>query len=127
MVESLRGVVKFGTARSLDSLLQPTAGKTGTTENYIDAWFVGFTPDITAAVWMGGPESYEKSLGDKETGSKVIPAFRHVVENWYKGFEPSYFSEESKEYMESLVKPPSFDKEMESLKDGDPDTEAPHE
>lgn len=125
MVEALRGVVKFGTARSLDSLSQPSACKTGTTERYIDTWLICFTPHITLGAWMGGPEDYTKSLGDRETGARMSPVVRHVLENWYKGYEPVLFPEESEEYMQSLVKPSSFQKEMESIKNSDPDVEAP--
>lgn len=128
MVDALRGVVKFGTARSLDSLKQPSAGKTGTTENYIDAWFMGFTPHITFGAWIGGPENYTKPLGDRETGAKTaLPAVKYALENWYKDYEPTFFQEESEEYMKSLVSPKSFQKEMESLKGADPDVEAPQE
>ena len=51
----MRSVVTEGTARSLESLgiTYPVAGKTGTTNDYRDAWFVGFTPDILALVWVG--------------------------------------------------------------------------
>lgn len=125
MVEALRGVVKFGTARSLDSLKQPSACKTGTTERYVDAWLICFTPHITLGTWMGGPEDYTKSLGDRVTGARTAPAIRHVLENWYSDYEPTPFQEESEEYMKSLINPKSFQKEMESLKDSDPDVEAP--
>jgi membrane peptidoglycan carboxypeptidase len=52
----LKGVLKHGTAAgTLSSMARPAAGKTGTTDNKYDAWFVGFTPQYTAAVWMGDP------------------------------------------------------------------------
>ena len=52
----LEGVLRNGTAsRTLGSFPRPAAGKTGTTDNNDDAWFVGFTPQYTAAVWMGNP------------------------------------------------------------------------
>lgn len=128
MVEALRGVVKFGTARSLDALTQPSAGKTGTTENYIDAWFIGFTPHITYGAWVGGPEDYTKPLGDKATGgSTALPIVKYVLENWYRDSQPVEFLEISEEYMKSLVQPKDFQTEMESLKNSDPDVEAPQE
>ncbi len=52
MVEMLKQVVKFGTGRG-SNIGRPSAGKTGTTDGYRDAWFVGFTPDIVTAVWVG--------------------------------------------------------------------------
>jgi penicillin-binding protein 1A len=51
----LQDVVKYGTGRSA-SIGRPQAGKTGTTDNYADAWFVGYTPDLSAAVWVGHTE-----------------------------------------------------------------------
>ncbi len=52
MVEMLKQVVKFGTGAA-SGIGRPSAGKTGTTDSYRDAWFVGFTPDIVTAVWVG--------------------------------------------------------------------------
>ena len=52
----LQGVVRYGTGRAASIPGWQVAGKTGTTENYGDAWFVGFTPDIVAAVWVGYPD-----------------------------------------------------------------------
>jgi penicillin-binding protein 1A len=52
----LEGVVAYGTGRAAALPDRPVAGKTGTTENYGDAWFVGFTPDIVTAVWVGYPD-----------------------------------------------------------------------
>ena len=51
----LRGVVQYGTGTAAQLPGDEVAGKTGTTENYGDAWFVGFTPDIVTAVWVGYP------------------------------------------------------------------------
>ena len=51
----LQGVVRFGTGRAAQISGREVAGKTGTTENYGDAWFVGFTPQIVTAVWVGYP------------------------------------------------------------------------
>lgn len=69
MVQALRGVVDHGTGWRAKALGRPVAGKTGTTNNYIDAWFIGFTPDLLAGVWVGLDEY--KSLGEMETGSKA--------------------------------------------------------
>jgi penicillin-binding protein 1A len=55
-IEMMKGVLKNGTAsNTLGSMQHPAAGKTGTTDKSVDAWFVGFTPQFTAAVWMGNP------------------------------------------------------------------------
>ncbi len=66
MVSLLQGVVLHGTAAAARKLNHPLAGKTGTTNDYTDAWFVGFSPSLTAGVWMGYDE--KKSLGENETG-----------------------------------------------------------
>jgi len=63
-ISLLKDVVKFGTASgTLSGFPRPIAGKTGTTDNNVDAWFVGFTPQYTAAVWMGNPDGEEPMVG----------------------------------------------------------------
>ena len=69
MTSMLRDVVLHGTASAANRLRYPVAGKTGTTNNFTDAWFVGFSPSITCGVWVGFDE--KKTLGDKETGSRA--------------------------------------------------------
>ncbi|MDR1727618.1 MAG: PBP1A family penicillin-binding protein [Acidobacteriota bacterium] len=69
MLDLLQGVVQNGTAAGAKSLARPLGGKTGTTNNFTDAWFVGFTPSLTAAVWVGYDE--EKTLGDRQSGGAV--------------------------------------------------------
>src|SRR4029079_4784218 len=66
MTGLLQGVVQHGTAMAALQLHHPLGGKTGTTNDYTDAWFVGFSPSITCSVWAGFDE--KRSLGDKETG-----------------------------------------------------------
>ncbi|MBN2372760.1 PBP1A family penicillin-binding protein [bacterium] len=81
MTQALRGVIDHGTGWKAKALARPLAGKTGTTNNYIDAWFIGFSPDIVAGVWIGFDEY--KSLGDMETGSKAASP---VWVNFMKGY-----------------------------------------
>ena len=70
MVSLMRGVVQRGTAqRARRELAWPVGGKTGTMDEYTDAWFVGFDPDITVGVWVGYDE--KRTLGDKEEGARV--------------------------------------------------------
>jgi penicillin-binding protein 1A len=69
MTSMLEGVVEHGTAVAATKLKLPLAGKTGTTNDFTDAWFVGFSPSITAGVWVGYDE--KKSLGAKETGARA--------------------------------------------------------
>jgi penicillin-binding protein 1A len=67
MTSLLRGVVERGTAVRARSLKRPIAGKTGTTNDFTDAWFVGFEPPLCAGVWVGFDEKKD-SLGKDETG-----------------------------------------------------------
>ena len=69
MVSLLEGVVKMGTATAALTLKHPVAGKTGTTNDFTDAWFVGFSPSITCGVWLGFDE--KKTLGPKESGGEA--------------------------------------------------------
>ncbi|MGB9498067.1 MAG: penicillin-binding protein 1A [Dissulfuribacterales bacterium] len=69
MLHLLRGVIQDGTGRNARALGIPAGGKTGTTDNCRDAWFIGFTPEVVTAVWVGRKD--KKSLGEKETGGRV--------------------------------------------------------
>ena len=79
----LQGVVGRGTARSIASLSPYVAGKTGTTENFVDGWFIGFTNDVTVAVWVGydNGNGKRRSLGPNEDGARVaLPIFEPIIE-----------------------------------------------
>jgi len=65
----MRAVVEEGTAQSLKQLRRPIAGKTGTTQNYKDAWFAGFSAEMVAVAWVGFDDG--KSLGRGETGGRA--------------------------------------------------------
>jgi len=81
MTNLLRGVVLRGTAAKAASLDWPLAGKTGTTNDYTDAWFVGFDPDITVGVWVG--YDLKKSLGPRETGTQAaLPIWMDFMKAW---------------------------------------------
>ena len=68
MTGMLQEVVRHGTGYAATKLNHPLAGKTGTTNDFTDAWFVGFSPSITCGVWVGFDEKI-RSLGNKETGA----------------------------------------------------------
>jgi membrane carboxypeptidase/penicillin-binding protein len=70
MTSLLRGVAERGTAARVRRLKRPIAGKTGTTNDFTDAWFIGFEPSLAAAVWVGFDEKKD-SLGRGETGSEA--------------------------------------------------------
>jgi membrane carboxypeptidase/penicillin-binding protein len=78
----LQGVVLRGTANSMRQLGAYVAGKTGTSEDENDAWFVGFTNDVTVAVWVGYDNAKgRRTLGANQTGGHVaVPIFRQIVE-----------------------------------------------
>jgi len=65
----LKEVVQSGTGWRVKALNRPVAGKTGTTNNLYDAWFIGYTPRCVTGVWVGFDQ--EQSLGEKETGSRA--------------------------------------------------------
>ena len=67
MVSLLEGVVQRGTAAKANDLEWPLAGKTGTVDDYTDAWFIGFDPNLTVGVWVGFNE--KKPIGRNETGA----------------------------------------------------------
>ncbi len=69
MTSMLEGVVQRGTARVVQGLEKPVAGKTGTTNDYRDAWFVGFTPDLVAGLYIGYDQP--KPLGRGGTGGQL--------------------------------------------------------
>lgn len=69
MTHLLQDVVQRGTGWRAKSLGRPVAGKTGTTDHFQDAWFIGYTPDLITGVWVGFDE--EKSLGENETGARA--------------------------------------------------------
>ena len=89
MVAMLEEVVQFGTAIRAKELARPAAGKTGTTNDFTDAWFMGFTPSLTAGVWVGFDDR-QVSLGKKETGSKAaLPIWLQFMKAAMEG-KPAY-------------------------------------
>ena len=80
MVTILSGAVERGTAKKLRSLNVPLAGKTGTTNDNYDAWFIGFSSNLVVGVYIGFDNP--RTLGKFETGSKAaLPIFKNFIEN----------------------------------------------
>jgi penicillin-binding protein 1A len=90
IVSILQGVVERGTAHVIASLGRPLAGKTGTTNDSNDTWFVGFSPDLTVGVFVGYDQP--SSLGKHETGGSVAaPIFRDFMGAALKDTPPTPF------------------------------------
>lgn len=90
MISLLEGVVERGTAWRARSLKKPIAGKTGTTNDSFDTWFVGFSPDYVVGVWVGFDQP--KSLGKHETGSSVtVPIFIDIMRATQENTAPRPF------------------------------------
>jgi penicillin-binding protein 1A len=92
----LQGVLQRGTARALAPLAPYAAGKTGTTEDENDAWFVGFTNEVTIAVWVGYDNAGDahRTLGEGATGAAVAaPIFQSILEAaWGQGMSKTPLS-----------------------------------
>ena len=90
MVSILEGVIDRGTGKQMNNIKIPLAGKTGTTNNNLDAWFIGFTPDLVIGVYVGFDEP--RTLGKSETGAKAaLPIFQDIVQNLPKKGMSSFF------------------------------------
>jgi penicillin-binding protein 1A len=90
MTSMLREVVLHGTGIAASKLPFPAAGKTGTTNDFTDAWFVGFSPTMTCGVWVGYDE--KKSLGAKETGARAaLPIWMNFMSAAMTGKDAGQF------------------------------------
>jgi len=86
----LEGVTQSGTGRTARSLNRPVASKTGTTDDYSDAWFIGYTPELAAGVWVGYDDG--QSIGPGETGARAAgPIFVALLKGVLGNHAPSYF------------------------------------
>jgi penicillin-binding protein 1A len=85
MTAMLEEVVQFGTGVRAKELARPSAGKTGTTNDFTDAWYIGFTPSLTAGVWVGNDDK-RISLGKKETGARAaLPIWLQFMKEAMQG------------------------------------------
>jgi penicillin-binding protein 1A len=95
MTSMLQGVVNGGTPtdsiRNVAGYTKKGAGKTGTTSNWTDAWFCGFTPDIAAVVWFGYDRPF-MSLGKHQAGAALAaPVWGHYMREAYNGMKDPEF------------------------------------
>jgi penicillin-binding protein 1A len=108
MTDMLKTTVQTGTlsyARQLvDDFKMPTAGKTGTTQNWADAWTVGFTPYYTTAIWLGFDQGGGNSLGTNQTGAVTTgPVWARYMEAIHEGLEPRKFDKPATGLTETTV------------------------
>jgi penicillin-binding protein 1A len=90
MANMMKGVVENGTAQRVKVLGKPVAGKTGTTNDQMDAWFIGYTPEWVAGVWVGF--DVKRTIGKFETGGKAAaPIFVHFMKRFLKDSPPLDF------------------------------------
>jgi penicillin-binding protein 1A len=86
MTDLLMAVIQEGTGWRIKRLKRPAAGKTGTTNNLVDAWFVGYTPEFVTGVWVGNDD--RKMMGKGETGSRAAsPIWLYFMSEALKGRE----------------------------------------
>lgn len=86
----LRSVINYGTAQTVKALDRPAAGKTGTTNDFKDAWFIGYTPQMITGVWVGFDG--DRPIGRNETGSRAAaPIWIEYMKAALKDMEPEPF------------------------------------
>jgi penicillin-binding protein 1A len=91
MTSILQSVVEEGTGRKVSALHYPCAGKTGTTNEFRDAWFIGYTPDLIAGVWIGFDD--RRPLGRGETGAQAAsPIWLYFMQRVVEGTPMRFFS-----------------------------------
>ena len=90
MTSMLRGTIERGTGAAARALGRPAAAKTGTTNDYSNAWFIGYTPQLATGVWVGYDRP--RSLGKDETGSRVaVPIWTAFMQEALVGTPPEDF------------------------------------
>ncbi len=94
MMVMLKAVTTYGTAAAASTLHHPFGGKTGTTNSFTDAWFIGFSPSVTCGVWVGFDD--RESLGPKEQGAKVaLPIWMDFMQAAIEGKDDETFPSEN--------------------------------
>ena len=108
MMGMLRAVTQYGTGAGAAQLKHPLGGKTGTTSDYTDAWFLGFSPSVTCGVWVGYDSN--QSLGEKETGARAaLPIWITVMRQAIVGKDNEQFpgDEKSAPLLNASAAPPA--------------------
>jgi penicillin-binding protein 1A len=90
MMTLLRAVTAHGTGAAVAQMNHPLGGKTGTTSDFTDAWFLGFSPSVTCGVWVGYDS--RQSLGEKETGARAaLPIWMQIMKTAIAGKDDEQF------------------------------------
>jgi len=91
LIDMMKGVIERGTGWNA-KIGRPAAGKTGTTNDFVDAWFIGFTPDLATAVYVGNDD--RKPLGNKMTrGVVAAPIWAYFMKNSLKDYDKKDFTQ----------------------------------
>jgi penicillin-binding protein 1A len=113
MMIFLRAVVQHGTGAAAAQLKHPLGGKTGTTSDYTDAWFLGFSPSVTCGVWVGYDS--RQSLGEKETGAKAaLPIWMTVIKAAIAGKDDEQFMGDQETPADAKNQPPQTAKPLQA-------------
>lgn len=106
MVDVMQDIVNEGTAQRVKALGRPAAGKTGTTNDLTDVWFVGYVPDLVAGVWVGYDENKYKVGNGEQGGRTAAPIFLYYMKEYLEGTPIKKF-EIPKEFNDPSLQPPS--------------------
>jgi penicillin-binding protein 1A len=90
VTDLMKGVVEIGTGKKARELGRPAAGKTGTSTNYRDAWFFGFTPDLLCGVWVGR-DDFKPIAHDATGGQVALPVWLSFMRQALQGTPPRDF------------------------------------
>ena len=118
MTSMLREVVLHGTGVAASGMKYPVAGKTGTTNDFTDAWFIGFSPAMTCGVWIGFEE--KKTLGAKETGARA------ALPVWMEFMKVALAGREATDFQPAPVVPPTATAQKADTPDTAPGADETH-
>lgn len=105
MIGIMQEIVNQGTATRVKALGRPAAGKTGTTNDQTDCWFVGYTPDLVAGVWTGYDNTATKVGGGETGGKAAAPIFLYYMTDYLKDKPVAQFKVPTADQL-ALLKPP---------------------
>lgn len=121
MVQIMHDIVNHGTGYKVKELKRPAAGKTGTTNDETDTWFVGFVPDLFAGIWVGYDQV--QKIGGKETGGKTsAPIFLYYMQEVLKDTEVAEFKIPEEINLSALDAPEATSEGLDAEAGGVPNT-----